>query len=69
MHLLADFLAVVYDESTIGQLKEEMDHTETKNWKLTPTVEEMEKNFKENQQDGVEQLQFYTEVGLDTWLP
>lgn len=64
----ADFLAVVYDESTIGQLKEEMDHTEQKIAKLTPTVEELEKNFEENQQDGVEQLQFYTEVGLDTWI-
>lgn len=64
----ADFLTVVYDESTIEQLKEEMNATEQEIAELTPKVDQLEKNFEEHQQIAAERLQFYSDVGLDTWL-
>lgn len=64
----ADFLAIVYDESTIEQLQVEMEQTKAEIEALTPKVNTAEEVFEENQKVAVEQLQFYSEVGLDTWL-
>ena len=46
-----------------------MDHTEQKIAKLTPTVEELEKNFEENQQDGVQQPSFIQRLVWILGLP
>ena len=64
----ADFLAIVYDEQTIEQLQEEMANTKREIEALTPVVEKAEQVFRTDQEMSIEQLQFYSEVGLDTWL-
>ena len=64
----ANFLAIVYDDSTISKLHQEMDQTREEIEKLEPQVKQAETVFKEDQQVAVEQLQFYSEKGLDTWL-
>src|SRR4051794_34973403 len=64
----ANFLAIVYDDSTISNLHQEMDQTREEIEKLEPQVKQAETVFKEDQQVAVEQLQFYSEKGLDTWL-
>ena len=64
----ANFLAIVYDDSTISKLNQEMDQTREEIEKLEPQVKQAETAFKEDQQVAVEQLQFYSEKGLDTWL-
>lgn len=64
----ANFLAIVYDDSTISKLHQEMDQTREEIEKLEPQVKQAETAFKEDQQVAVEQLQFYSEKGLDTWL-
>ena len=64
----ANFLAIVYDEQTISQLQEEMAQTKREIEALTPVIEQAEEAFRTNQQVSIEQLQFYSEVGLDTWL-
>lgn len=64
----ADFLSIVHDESTINKLKEEMEKTEEQIAQLEPKVTEMESVFKEHQDVAVEQLQSYSETGLDTWM-
>ncbi|MED1605279.1 hypothetical protein P4U90_08040 [Cytobacillus kochii] len=64
----ADFLAIVYDESTIDKLKDEMKATEKEIAALEPQVESLETAFKQDQGLAVDQLQFYSDVGLDTWL-
>ena len=63
-----DFLAIVYDETTISELKQEMEQTKQEIEALTPQVDAAEKTFNENQTIAIEQLQFYSELGLDTWL-
>ena len=64
----ANFLAIVYDDSTISKLHQEMDETREEIEKLEPQVKQAETAFKEDQQVAVKQLQFYSEKGLDTWL-
>ena len=64
----ANFLAIVYDEQTIEQLQEEMANTKSEIEALTPIVEQAEQVFRADQEVSIEQLQFYSEVGLDTWL-
>ena len=64
----ANFLAIVYDDSTISKLHQEMDETREEIEKLEPQVKQAETAFKEDQQVAVKQLQFYSENGLDTWL-
>lgn len=64
----ADFLAIVYDDSTIAQLHDELDETKREIEALTPKVQQAEAAFRTDQQQAIEQLQFYSEVGLDTWL-
>jgi len=64
----ANFLAIVYDEQTIEQLQEEMANTKREIEALTPVVEKAEQAFRADQEMSIEQLQFYSEVGLDTWL-
>ena len=64
----ADFLAIVYDEQTIEQLREEMANTKLEIEALTPVVEKAEQAFRADQEVSIEQLQFYSDVGLDTWL-
>lgn len=64
----ANFLAIVYDDSTISKLQEEVEQTKLEIEQLQPLVEQSEQNFKEQQQGAIEQLQFYSEMGLDTYL-
>lgn len=64
----ADFLAIVYDESTIDKLKDEMKATEEEIAELEPKVQSLEAEFIQDQEVAVDQLQFYSDVGLDTWL-
>ncbi|MER1959341.1 MAG: hypothetical protein ABS942_18320 [Solibacillus sp.] len=64
----ANFLAIVYDDSTISKLHEEVEHTKLEIEQLQPLVEQSEQDFKEEQQGAIEQLQFYSEMGLDTYL-
>ena len=64
----ADFLSIVHDESTIDKLKEEMKNTQDEIAQLEPRVMEMEAVYKDHQSEAVEQLQLYSETGLDTWL-
>ena len=64
----ANFLAIVYDDSTISKLHEEVEQTKLEIEQLQPLVEQSEQNFKEQQQGAIEQLQFYSEMGLDTYL-
>lgn len=64
----ANFLAIVYDEQTIEQLREEMANTKLEIEALTPVVEKAGQAFRADQEVSIEQLQFYSEVGLDTWL-
>ncbi|MER2129157.1 hypothetical protein [Solibacillus sp.] len=64
----ANFLAIVYDDSTISKLHEEVEQTKLEIEQLQPLVEQSEQDFKEEQQGAIEQLQFYSEMGLDTYL-
>lgn len=64
----ADFLAIVYDETTISALHEELAQTRADIEALTPQVAEAEDVFRDNQQQAIMQLQAYAETGLDTWL-
>ena len=64
----ANFLAIVYDDTTISKLKEDMEKTRVEIEMLKPQVKAAEEAFKEDQSAATEQLQFYSEVGLDTWL-
>lgn len=63
----ADFLAIVYDESTIDGLKAEMAETKSQIEALQPEIEASEKAFLEDREFAVEQLQFYADSGLDLW--
>lgn len=64
----ADFLAIVYDESTIEKLQFDMQQTKEEIEELTPKVAAAEVAFTTDQQIAIGQLQFYSEIGLDTWL-
>lgn len=64
----AEFLAVVYDKETIQELQQQMDNTKQQIEQLTPQIEQAERAFKHNQQQAITQLQFFTDVGLDTTL-
>lgn len=63
----ADFLAIVYDDSTIEKLQVDMEKTKEEIEELTPKIATAEVAFATNQQTAIEQLQFYSEIGLDTW--
>lgn len=64
----ANFLAIVYDDTTISKLKDEMEQTKIEIEMLKPQVKIAEEAFKADQAVATEHLQFYSEVGLDTWL-
>lgn len=63
----ADYLAVVYDDSTIDDLKRELNDTEEEIAQLTPKVEKLESQFNQQQDLAIDQLLGYSDVGLDTW--
>lgn len=63
----ASYLAIVYDESTIGNLTRELDDTKEEIEQLTPKVEKLEKEFEASQALAIDQLLGYSDVGLDTW--
>lgn len=63
----ADYLAVVYDDSTIDDLKMELSDTKEEIEELTPKVEKLENEFTEQQALAIDQLLGYSDVGLDTW--
>ena len=64
----ANFLTIVHDDSTVRGLKEEMEKTEKEIAALSPKVDEAERAFKIDQAAAADQLRFYAETGLDTWL-
>lgn len=64
----ANFLAIVYDDSTIEKLQLEMQQTKQEIEELTPKVAAAEAAFTTDQELATLQLKFYSEVGLDTWL-
>lgn len=64
----ADFLAIVHDESTIDQLKDEMAETKRQIEQLQPEVEAYEAHFVEDRDVAAEQLRVYADTGLDVWL-
>lgn len=64
----ANFLAIVYDDSTISKLQEDMEKTRVEIEMLKPQIRAAEEGFRVDQAAATEQLQFYSEVGLDTWL-
>ena len=59
----AYFLAIVYDESTMEKLQQEMQQTKEEIEELTPKVQMAELAFKVDQQVAIEQIQFYSELG------
>lgn len=63
----AEYLAVVYDDSTISDLKRELNDTKEEIDELTPKVEKLEHQFSEKQEVAIDQLLGYSDVGLDTW--
>ncbi|MBQ0138309.1 MAG: hypothetical protein KBT36_03335 [Kurthia sp.] len=63
----ADYLAVVYDDSTIDDLKMELTDTKEEIEELTPKVEKLENEFLQQQTLAIDQLLGYSDVGLDTW--
>lgn len=63
----AEFLAVVYDESTVDDLKQELDDTKDQIAIITPKVDQLEKEFTKKQTLAIDQLIGYSDVGLDTW--
>ncbi|WP_312109015.1 hypothetical protein [Brevibacillus reuszeri] len=64
----ADFLVTVNDESTTEKLKQEVDQTKEEITKLQPKIASMESAYQANQKIAVDKLQFYSELGLDTWV-
>jgi hypothetical protein len=64
----ADFLITVQDEQTAAKLTEEMEKTKAEIAQLTPRVNKLESDYRGEQQIAVSQLQFYSELGLDTWM-
>ena len=64
----ADFLAIVYDDTTVSKLKEEMENTKLQIEELTPKVDALEAQFLADRTYSAEQLTFYADMGLDTWL-
>lgn len=61
----AEFLAVIYDEKTISNLKNQLDETEAEIDALTPKVEASEKAFSKEQADAITQLLSYQDHTLD----
>lgn len=64
----ADFLVTVNDESTTEKLKQEVANTKRQISELRPRIEQMESTYEANRQVAVDKLQFYSEMGLDTWF-
>lgn len=64
----AEFLAVVYDQNTMSKLRQQMEETKEEIEQLTPIILQAEKKFTDNQVIAIDQLQFFSEVGLDTTL-
>lgn len=63
----ADYLAVVYDETTIADLKTELSDTKSEIEALQPKVDELAQQFNDKQLIAIDQLLGYSDVGLDTW--
>lgn len=63
----ADYLAVVYDETTIADLKTELSDTKSEIEALQPKVDELAQQFNNKQSIAIDQLLGYSDVGLDTW--
>lgn len=63
----ADYLAVVYDESTISDLKMELEDTQSEIEALQPKVDKLAQQFTAKQTVAIDQLLAYSDVGLDTW--
>lgn len=64
----ANFLVTVNDESTTERLKEEVAQTKKQIAELMPQIAKLEASYKADQQVAVDKLQFYSELGLDTWV-
>lgn len=64
----AEFLAVVYDQNTMSKLQQQMAETKEEIEQLTPVILQAEEKFTDNQAIAIDQLQFFSEVGLDTTL-
>lgn len=64
----ANFLEIVHDESTVDTLKTEMEETEKEIEQLLPRIDKMEDEYRLHQDEAIDKLQLYSEVGLDTWL-
>ena len=64
----AEFLAVVYDQNTMSKLQQQMEETKEEIEQLTPVILQAEEKFTDNQAIAIDQLQFFSEVGLDTTL-
>lgn len=63
----ADYLAVVYDETTIADLKTELSDTKSEIEALQPKFDELAQQFNDKQSIAIDQLLGYSDVGLDTW--
>lgn len=63
----AEFLAVVYDESTTADLKRQLEDTKAEIAVITPKVESLEQQFTQQQSLAIDQLIAYNDIGLDTW--
>ncbi|MFJ7744864.1 hypothetical protein [Peribacillus sp. NPDC097295] len=64
----AEFLDGVNDESTTEKLKREMEETKKDLLKISPKVDEMEQEYKDEKRNAMDKLQLYSDVGLDSWL-
>lgn len=62
----AEFLAVVYDQNTLSKLGQQIEETKEEIEQLTPVILQAEEKFTDNQAIAIDQLQFFSEVGLDT---
>jgi hypothetical protein len=63
-----DFLLGVKDERTTEKLKNEIKETKEEIERLTPRVEKLEAEYSEKAEVAVSKLQFYTTIGLDTYM-
>ncbi|WDV95272.1 hypothetical protein [Brevibacillus parabrevis] len=64
----ANFLVTVNDESTTERLKAEVAQTKKEIARLAPQIAKLEKSYVADQKVAVDKLQFYSEMGLDTWV-
>ncbi|QGG57363.1 hypothetical protein [Paenibacillus sp. B01] len=64
----AEYLAVVYDESTTDKLREDLETARREIAKLEPELDARRKTFLENRDAAVPKLLFYQDRGLDLSL-